>query len=373
MCERCFPVLEKFSKSLLRKNVGPDIRVNVSSSAQKAVLREYTKAKAFYGKSLQASLSALQSGSMTRAEFLAEQKSSARLAYVEAFLGGKRFSLGATATITTDERRMIANQVNQEMQFMAGFADDVLSGSGTMPYRKRMSMYVDGLDAVFGFGRLAYLPDDVKIIWTLGSTDKHCIDCLANASGNPYTKRTLPGYPKSGSTRCLSNCKCRLEYVYGADRTSSDYNDFVINKVSGQNVPSEMDYVNLMQMREDYYYNKLMFEKTRDSAYTQSAMDSLRQYKAYQRNNGFSVDDKLPVLDVIRDFRIMNGSSSFTFLDPSTTPAVTYNAFVGVFVGNDFQYGRIKEIMGGNIKIEVFGGRTVLAEIGRSIVFMEKP
>lgn len=41
-------------------------------------------------------------------------------------------------------------------------------------------------------------------------------DCLVLAANSPYTKWNLPTVPKSGATRCLSNCKCKLTVTVGA-------------------------------------------------------------------------------------------------------------------------------------------------------------
>ena len=71
-------------------------------------------------------------------------------------------------------------------------------------------MYGDWLDSLFVEGAISQIPLSMLIYWTLHPAE-HCVNCLELAAGSPYTKETLPTFPKRGDTQCLTNCKCTLE------------------------------------------------------------------------------------------------------------------------------------------------------------------
>lgn len=373
MCEACrYSILEKFSKNLMKKNKGPILKVSVPKSVQTKILQTYSKSKGEYSSSMQDALADFVSGKISKATYLSRQKAAIKKAYSEAFTLGKQFNLGAGATLTSDERKTIAFLASEEMKFMSNFANDIGNSAGRMPYGRRLQMYIDGLDGVFGFGRIAFLPDEIKIIWKLGVTDKHCLDCLSYVANNPYTKKTLPGVPKSGSTACLSNCLCFLEYFLGPNKTTSEYENFIISKSIGPRVPTEAEYANLMSIRDDYYYNTLMFERTGDVKFKETADAAFSQYNSYQKKNGILINDSLPVSQMLTDFRNMNQNQHFEFIDPKSMKSIDSNSFVGIFTGDHFQYGHVKDVVNNHLKIRVFGGEEVLLEIGRSIAFKEK-
>lgn len=199
MCQQC----EKFSKNLLKKNRGVALPINLSSKMKKRVIGDYIKVKSEYHDKLIGNMQLLTAGRITKDDYLTMQKEAMKLAFTEAYANGKVFGQGHYNGVDETERRFIGYQVNREMEYMSKFADDIITGSGKMPYVRRMGMYSDGLDAMFGFGRLVYMPDEAKILWNLGETDKHCLDCIVFNAKNPYTKKTLPGYPKSGASRCF--------------------------------------------------------------------------------------------------------------------------------------------------------------------------
>lgn len=47
--------------------------------------------------------------------------------------------------------------------------------------------------------------------WVLGAPETgHCAECPAIAAGSPYTRQTLPTYPRRNETPCLFRCTCYL-------------------------------------------------------------------------------------------------------------------------------------------------------------------
>jgi hypothetical protein len=177
---------------MLKKNRGNALPITWSSKMKQRIIGDYIKIKDEYHKQLITNMKLYASKAISRVDYLAAQKMAMKKAYTEAYANGKIFGQGHYNGVDETERRFIAFQVNKEMQYMTNFADDIAAGAGKMPYVRRMGMYSDSLDAMFGFGRLVYMPEDSKIIWQMGDTDKHCIDCIVFSSKNPYTKKTLP-------------------------------------------------------------------------------------------------------------------------------------------------------------------------------------
>lgn len=79
--------------------------------------------------------------------------------------------------------------------------------------------------------------DDDAILWDLTVEEDHsfivegivvanCDVCPLLAASGPYTRETIPCFPRSGSTPCLSSCKCFLVFVKGkapeAPKTPAD-------------------------------------------------------------------------------------------------------------------------------------------------------
>jgi hypothetical protein len=74
----------------------------------------------------------------------------------------------------------------------------------------RAAMHSNHLIAVANERFALALGDNEKIWWELGGNENHCEDCPALAEASPYTKNTLPTYPREGDTQCMSFCYCYL-------------------------------------------------------------------------------------------------------------------------------------------------------------------
>jgi hypothetical protein len=83
--------------------------------------------------------------------------------------------------------------------------------------QRRLNMYVNAVDSVFDSGKVQGAGEFTLIDWVLGDAE-HCPECLYLEGQSPYTKDSLPCTPRSGCTRCLSNCKCKL-VLTGVDST----------------------------------------------------------------------------------------------------------------------------------------------------------
>ncbi|PKP53830.1 MAG: hypothetical protein CVT92_02540 [Bacteroidetes bacterium HGW-Bacteroidetes-1] len=194
---------EKFSKSFLTRNNAVGITHGTSYFDKSSTVKTFMGAKKSYKKELFRNMNALMSGKITEDEFNKLQQKTIKNHFTTAFLLGKRFNQNTETTLNDKERRMIVFQTTKEMDFMKRFAVDIQNRTGKMDYKRRMNMYADGLDPMFRFADIAYLPENIEIQWVLGVTDKHCFDCLFFAAKSPYTKKTLPGVPKSCNSRCF--------------------------------------------------------------------------------------------------------------------------------------------------------------------------
>lgn len=378
MCKNCkelfkfSAIIEKFSKKMLKRNKGADIHIPTTAVRKNGLVSSYITTKKRYEKNMKKNMLLFQTGKLSKDEYLKLQKVEIQKAFTAAYSLGKNFGVGKSVLDDT-ERRFIVQQVTKEMGFMENFANDISNNAGKMPYDRRLGMYVDSLDSMFGFGRLVYLPEEVHIIWTLGITDKHCLDCLTFAAKNPYTKKTLPGFPKSGNSRCLANCLCSLTYIYNKQEISSDYDRFILDRkfaVTGnKKIPSEYDYKHLMGLRDEYYYNRYMFELTKDNKYQQAYLDSLKEFTDYKRKNQVYFPVYFKVKENLNELKAFNTNTKFSFTSDYNT--LRAGNFVSFFQGNKQMYGRIVSMYGTQARIKTLEGIEYLVTSSTHVLFKE--
>lgn len=203
MCFLCNLLETKFSKGVLKRNNSVGTVPNTDINAKNDIIRQFNRDKRTYKRRLNSAMKQLSTGKITKEAYLKLQKENIKTHFTKAFLAGKVFSQSTETELSDSERRFIVHQTTEEMKYMSKFADDIVNKTGRMNYQRRMDMYSAGLDPMFEFGNVAYLPEDVMIEWQLGRTDKHCLDCLSFAYNSPYKKKELPGVPRSGNSRCF--------------------------------------------------------------------------------------------------------------------------------------------------------------------------
>jgi len=136
-----------------------------------------------------------------------------------------RLRAGDRAAFDDDDTRFGRLVAQEEMPFLDGFRDDLAAGRYGTPelvpgldlnaIQRRAAMYVTRLSGTANEA-LALVADE-EIEWLLGETEATCIDCMRLATGSPYQVGTLPTYPRSGGTRCLSNCMCEIRTASGLE------------------------------------------------------------------------------------------------------------------------------------------------------------
>ncbi len=123
------------------------------------------------------------------------------------------------------ESERLRAQLEEQSNFLSGFADDYVGGVTTeprrMPFMNRAQLYALSMIGYYNLGALAGGNPNDQIYWRLGACD-HCTDCPALHVSGPYTPQTLPTVPGLGHTKCGHWCCCFLYIVPSALRAALD-------------------------------------------------------------------------------------------------------------------------------------------------------
>ena len=355
---------------MLKRNKGVGVKPNTSHFIRNDIIKQFNVDKRKYKRILNSNMRKLTSGKITKEVYLKNQKANIKEHFTKSFMAGKVFSQSSELKLSDDERRFIAYQTGQEMQYMSKFADDIVNGSGRMNYKQRMNMYADGVNPMFEFGNLAYLPEDIVIEWVLGRTDKHCIDCLSFAYGSPYTKKTLPGVPRSGNSRCLSNCRCTIFYSE-VNRKPSMYTSYITNNYTSARgmIPTEADVDKLISMTDEFYYSRMTAVLTKDKADMKTSKVLKASLLGYVAYNDFSVNVPLPVASSITEFRTFMKSELFETVTDIET--LEKGMLVSLFKGGKQTYGTVYSISGNNLVVSTLENKTEIINTNITHVFRE--
>lgn len=103
--------------------------------------------------------------------------------------------------------------IEGELEFVRLFIRDT-AREAKMPLQNRADLYGGSAEAMFWRAWTNVMPSGARIWWRLGVAE-HCSDCLLLSSRSPFSlpgtePNPLPTTPRSGATRCLTNCRCQL-------------------------------------------------------------------------------------------------------------------------------------------------------------------
>lgn len=363
-------LIEKISKRMLKRGRGLSVSPNLSGKTINTIISDYNSTKSVYKVNLNRNMQKLINKQITYDEFVALQHTEIREAFTNAYTLGKRFGTG-DLTLNPDgqEMRSLNVLITNELDYMKNFGNDIVNGAGRMRYSRRLQMYVDSLNATFNYGRAVYIPENTKIYWTLGITDKHCNDCIIIAASNPYTKKTLPSIPKSGHTECLANCLCSLVYSNTSSVEEQEYVDLLTNipQNTSKEIPTKEDYRHLVDLRDDYYYNTYMFDMTKDPAYNDSAIDSKRQFDKHISKNNLSFPLFFRKKEALRELRMFSRHTSFNLITDSTM--VKPKDMLSVFLGARQIYGAVERVDGKDILVKTIEGLIFTVSPDRNVIF----
>lgn len=125
-------------------------------------------------------------------------------------VGSRRKTGRIVSLFTENDNHFIRTAVGEELRYMSKFVKAIYKDSTSMTIENRMRLYVNGLDGLFGAGRVAALPAN-SVIWWAGPVDKNkCESCFYMRDNSPYMPHTLPTTPRAGDTLCLGNCRDKL-------------------------------------------------------------------------------------------------------------------------------------------------------------------
>ena len=349
------------------KNVGTDR--NTSSFSKADIISDFHASKKQYLDALNRNMSQYLNGKIDDDEYLFKQRDVISEYFSHGFLLGKKYTQNTEDEISPDEKKSIAYQVGKEMRFMEKFANDIKNQSGRMPYKRRMKMYAEGITAMFLFGQMAYLPNDVDIYWVLGDTDKHCVDCLSIASNSPYKKKNLPTVPKACGTRCLSNCLCSLKYP---ELDEDGYLSFVLNNYSntGKKIPTKNQYLTIKDYRNRFYNRRGLGHIFNSTLLLKNAKNIKSEYFDYIRSNNFAIKKELLVSGFIKEINMFKKNKMF-IIQSDTGNLI--NKIVSIHNDEGQKYARVLKIFDNYRMLVVdISGQSFEIDINKSIVFMEK-
>lgn len=177
-------------------------------------------------------------------------------AYPEAYrVGARRWG----QPMTDRDRRWLSGAVAQEQNYARDFAAEIGSGKQALgaSAASRLAMYTDALDGIKTQAWIDKAPSDrLLIYWRLGIAE-HCSDCIVLAANSPYRREQLAIVPRSGGTRCLSRCKCHLEFKIGAPSpktTPAESISDLENGVGPGRIPTGDEHPNIDDLRNRHNY-----------------------------------------------------------------------------------------------------------------------
>jgi len=161
----------------------------------------------------------VRSNELRRNIAVKDLKEDLRRLYHQAYILGLRGSSAALSAdqdlLSIEDRRWVDSAVNHEMRYLNRFLDQAFNNELTpSQIQARTQMYMNTIKSVYDSGRVIGSSASSLIYWVYNPEAHHCNSCLYLRDNSPYTKRTLPTTPRSGSTECLSNCKCHLRIVH---------------------------------------------------------------------------------------------------------------------------------------------------------------
>lgn len=155
-------------------------------------------------------------GGMSATEFGRRMEAILTVAHSDAALYG-RWRAGDLSPREHDDERFGVISVAKEQPFIRGFVDDLQRGHylkdgeiRAKAIRARAQMYVSKMGGTANETFVLASGQNMLFRWRLGAAE-HCEDCLRLADKGGYHPWELRIFPRSGHTKCLTNCRCWLE------------------------------------------------------------------------------------------------------------------------------------------------------------------
>jgi len=110
--------------------------------------------------------------------------------------------------LSATERDYIDSAAKEEKRYLKSFLLELKQKRDEKVFKDRFARYLQSVEGIYRAGLINNTHPYSKILWI--ANPGCCPDCLLAARLSPYTKFNIPWQPKSGFSRCLNNCKCRL-------------------------------------------------------------------------------------------------------------------------------------------------------------------
>lgn len=132
--------------------------------------------------------------------------------------GSSEFGVISQRELTGEELAALYQEMNVDIGYINGFADDILQNSkankgALQPLMDRVELWVNRYVYIVNQGRL-HAQENPKLKWELGATGEHCIDC-SRLAGKVYRASIWRKYgiaPRSKLLNCGGHkCACDLK------------------------------------------------------------------------------------------------------------------------------------------------------------------
>jgi len=146
--------------------------------------------------------------------------------YIQQYMAGR----GGMGPMTQADWGSIGGQVADQYRYLDGFAREIAEGKlSEAQIAQRSEMYMNSSREAFERGqkRAAEAAGLKEVIW-IKTAKESCEDCIALANLGwqkaepwPFKVGGVNAICGSGATRCLTNCRCFLEYRKGSTKSSA--------------------------------------------------------------------------------------------------------------------------------------------------------
>lgn len=180
----------------------------------------FAKTEGSFQLSVRAAVRGYWNGGFTRFQFFETLELAITRGYTQAWHAGAKECGLAPDELSNDELNALQDHINEQFQYIPGFADAVEEGSKAnggklQPLFDRSELWVIRYRQIGSEAR-AMACADKKLEWRLGATEKHCRSCLAlNGQvrrGSYWTDSgILPRVPGASYLDCGGwRCDCDL-------------------------------------------------------------------------------------------------------------------------------------------------------------------
>jgi hypothetical protein len=134
--------------------------------------------------------------------------------YVAQYIAGR----GGIEQMTQTDWGSVGGMLREQYRYLDGFAREVAAGNlteGQIAARSRMYFNSSREAYERAQERTRIVAGFDEVLWVVDSGAENCKDCLDFAAMGWQPVQADPFHgakPGSGDTRCLTNCRCRLDY-----------------------------------------------------------------------------------------------------------------------------------------------------------------